>query len=100
MTVNGGGNTLGATDGSNKVVLAPHQRLLVVSEPQDIQGTAPETATVTLYANEAGMMELPDPSGWQLTNVVGPGCNTGTVGCYVNADLTYTGTVIPTPRRT
>src|SRR4051794_25360052 len=93
VTVSGGGQVVDTTDGSDQVVLAPHQRLLVVSEPSDVEGTVPDSATVTFYGNEAGMLELPDPAGWQLTNVTGPNCNTGLVGCEVNADLTYVGTV-------
>jgi hypothetical protein len=93
VTVSAGPQVLDATSGSDRVVLAPRQRLLVVNQPSDVEGTEPDTAAVTFYANEAVQLELPDPKGWQLENVTGPTCDTGLVGCEVNADLTYTGTV-------
>jgi hypothetical protein len=91
IVVSGRGKTLQTTSGSETVVLAPHQDLLVVDKPSNITNTPPDAATVTFYANQAGQMSLPDPSGWKLTNVSGPNCNFGHVGCDVTADLTYDG---------
>ncbi len=91
VSVTGGGRTLDTTTGSDLVVLAPRQRLLVVNQPNEVRDVAPDAAAVTFYANQAGQMALPDPAGWKLTNVTEPSCDTGFVGCEVNADLSYEG---------
>lgn len=91
VTVTGGGKTLDTTSGSDNVVLAPHQQLLVVSRPNNVRNTPPDKATVSFYSNEAGQIALPDPSGWKLTDVTAPNCDSGIVGCEVNADLVYDG---------
>jgi hypothetical protein len=36
-------------------------------------------------------MDLPDPAGWKLSNISPLNCNSGLVGCQLNADLTYQG---------
>lgn len=36
-------------------------------------------------------MDLPDPAGWKLSNISPLNCNSGVVGCQLNADLTYQG---------
>lgn len=89
------GKTVNVTDGSDQVALAPHQTLLVVNEPQGVQGTAPKSAKVQFYPNAAGQMVLPDPGGWKVTNISPPNCNSGFVGCQVTADLTYEGAPSP-----
>lgn len=89
------GRPLTVTDGSDQVVLAPHQTLLVVDEPQGVQGTPPKSAKIQFYPNDAGQMALPDPGGWKITNISPPNCNSGFVGCQVTADLTYEGATSP-----
>jgi hypothetical protein len=91
VTVSGGGKVITTTTGGDQVVLAPHQKLLVVDEPSSVKGIAPEAATVNFYPNQAGQMDLPDPAGWKLSNISPLNCNSGVVGCQLNADLTYQG---------
>lgn len=91
VTVSGGGKVVATTTGGDQVVLTPHQKLLVVDEPSSVQGAAPGGAAVNFYPNQAGQMGLPDPAGWKLSNISPLNCNSGVVGCQLNADLTYQG---------
>lgn len=91
VSVRAGGRVIDTTTGGEKVVLSPHQTLIVVNEPSNIKGAVPDAATVELYPNEAGQMDLPDPAGWKLSNISSLNCNSGFVGCQLSADLSYQG---------
>lgn len=91
VTVFSGGRRIAVTDGTDAVVLAPHERKpLVVHDQLDIEGAKPATATITFYANEAGQVELPTAADWRFTNRTF-NCNNGLTQCDANADITYTG---------
>lgn len=91
VTLHAGAKSV-SSDGTNTVVLAPHETRWVSFSPiEDIEGaTAPQRADVSFYANQAGQMVLPKPTDWRLTKPT-LSCDTLSTVCEANADVTFSG---------